>query len=194
VRLPDSAHTSRPWRIHELAHDFRLEDVWGLPTPGGAEDFLRAVELIASLDLVQSPDRVVRSLAAIRLKLGELLRWDDPAAGLGSRVPSLRERLPEDLRQVPAGPDFEELPASPVYLLDDEWAVEVANHTVHALLHLGWVPDGAGAYRSQLAVLTKPNGWLGTAYIAAIQPFRYLFVYPAMMRQIALEWRDSSRG
>jgi hypothetical protein len=32
MRLPDTAHTSRPWRIHELTGDFRLEDVWALPT------------------------------------------------------------------------------------------------------------------------------------------------------------------
>ena len=35
MRLPNVAHTSRPWRIHELARDFRVEDVWALPTPGG---------------------------------------------------------------------------------------------------------------------------------------------------------------
>ena len=31
MKLPDTEHTSRPWRIHELTPDFRLEDVWGLP-------------------------------------------------------------------------------------------------------------------------------------------------------------------
>ena len=35
MKLPKSAHFSRPWRIHELTRDFRLEDVWALPTPGG---------------------------------------------------------------------------------------------------------------------------------------------------------------
>jgi hypothetical protein len=39
MRLPDAAHTSRPWRIHELTPDFRIEDVWALPTPGGPGDF-----------------------------------------------------------------------------------------------------------------------------------------------------------
>ncbi len=28
MRLPNTAHTSRRWRIHELTRDFRLEDVW----------------------------------------------------------------------------------------------------------------------------------------------------------------------
>ena len=34
MRLPNSAHESRPWRIREIAPDFILEDVWALPTPG----------------------------------------------------------------------------------------------------------------------------------------------------------------
>ena len=48
MRLPDSAHTSQPWRIHELTRDFRLEDVWALPTPGGPDDLARLVQQFAS--------------------------------------------------------------------------------------------------------------------------------------------------
>ena len=36
MRLPNTAHTQRPWRIHAIAPDFAVEDVWALPTPGGA--------------------------------------------------------------------------------------------------------------------------------------------------------------
>ena len=50
MKLPNSAHFSRPWRIHELTRDFRLEDVWALPTPGGPDDFPRLIELVASFD------------------------------------------------------------------------------------------------------------------------------------------------
>jgi hypothetical protein len=42
-----------------------------------------------------------------------------------------------------------------------------------------------------MAVLVKPNGRFGTAYMAAIRPFRHLVVYPATMRQIEREWRAS---
>jgi hypothetical protein len=55
MRLPNTAHTSRPWRIHELTPDFRLEDVWALPTPGGPDDFPR---------LVLGLPRLVQGLAA----------------------------------------------------------------------------------------------------------------------------------
>jgi hypothetical protein len=49
MRLPDSAHTSRPWRTHELTHDFRLEDVWAPPGIFGPHDFARLVQQFASL-------------------------------------------------------------------------------------------------------------------------------------------------
>jgi hypothetical protein len=188
MRLPNTAHTSRPWRIHELTTDFRLEDVWALPTPGGPDDFPRLVQLMASFDPSQS-SRAVRTLFEIRWKVGGLLGWDEPDPRDGFRVPTLRDRLPADLRDAPPGPASDELPFTPLYLIDDECAVEVANRTVHGVLHLGWVPDQTGGYRGQMAVLVKRNGLLGTAYMAAIMPFRHLIVYPPMLRAIGREWR-----
>jgi Protein of unknown function (DUF2867) len=190
-RLPDTAHTSLPWRIHEVATDFRLEDVWALPTPGGPDDFPRLVRMAATLDPSRSPSRAVRWLFDLRWKLGGLFGWDTPEAGVGNRVPTLRERLPADLRDGPAGPDFETLPATPLYLRDDEWAAETANRTVHGILHLGWVPDesAAGGYRGQMAILVKPNGRFGNAYMAAIAPFRHLLVYPPAIREFGRQWR-----
>ena len=193
MRLPDTAHTSRPWRIHELTGDFRLEDVWALPTPGGPDDFPRVVQgfpqLARGLDAADaSPgfSRVDRALWAIRWKLGALLGWDRPDRGLGSRVPTLRDRLPADLRETPSGPDLDRFAS--LYLLEDEWAAEIANRTMHGVLHLGWVPDQTGGYRAQMAVLVKPNGRLGKLYMAAIRPLRHLIVYPALLRGIEREW------
>jgi hypothetical protein len=187
-QLPDSAHYSRPWRIHELTADFRLEDVWTLPTPGGPDDFPLLVEGFAEGDPSRSPNRAMRALFAIRWKVGELLGWDEDDAGVGSRVPTLRDRMPADLRQSP-GPEFPALPFRPLYLLEDEWAAEIANRTMHGVMHMGWVSDGTGRYHGQLAVLVKPNGLLGNGYMTAIKPFRHLIVYPAMIRQIEREWR-----
>ena len=198
MRLPDTAHTSRPWRIHELAGDFRLEDVWALPTPGGPDDFPRVVQgfpqLARGLDAADaSPgfSRVARALWAIRWKLGALLGWDRPDRGLGSRVPTLRDRLPADLRETPSGPDLDRFAS--LYLLEDEWAAEIANRTMHGVLHLGWVPDQTGGYRAQMAVLVKPNGRLGKLYMAAIRPLRHLIVYPALLRGIEREWPAVAR-
>ncbi len=191
MRLPNTAHTSQPWRIHELTRDFRLEDVWALPTPGGqADDFPRLVHQFASSRASRRASGVARALWVVRLKIGELLGWDDADTGLGSRVPTLRDRLPADLRDRPSGPDLGALPFSPLYLLDNEFAAEIANRTMHGVMHIGWVRDGAGSYRGQMAVLVKPNGLLGIAYLAAIRPFRHLIVYPEMIRQIERTWRE----
>jgi hypothetical protein len=189
MRLPETAHTSLPWRIHEIAPDFRLEDVWALPTPGGGDDLPRLVRLFAEGERSQGGgSRVARAIWAIRWKLGELLGWDDPDAR--SEMPSLRERLPADLRAGPSGPAFAGLPFTPLYELDDEFAAEIVNRTVHGILHLGWVGDEAvGGYRGQMAVLVRPRGLLGATYMAAIRPFRYRIIYPALLRQLGREWR-----
>jgi Protein of unknown function (DUF2867) len=188
MRLPNTAHTSRPWRIHEVAPDFELEDVWALPTPGGPDELPRLVSQMASSEFPpEGAPRIVHALWEARWKIGRLLGWDEREAGLGTRVASLRDRLPPDLSQVPAGPHFG--PLNPVFLVDDEFAAELANRTVHSVMHLGWVPDGTGGYRGQMAVLVKPNGLFGAAYMAAIKPFRYLFVYPALMRWIERDWQ-----
>lgn len=190
MRLPSTAHTSRPWRIHEIAPDFRLEDLWELPVSAGLDDVPRAVKLLASYDPSRSSSAAVRVLFALRWRIGELLGWDDSGAGLGSRVPTLRDRLPADLRENP-GPRFAALPFTPLYLTEDEFAAEVANHTMHGVMRLGAVPDGTGGYRAQVAVLVKPNGLFGNAYMAAIRPFRHLIVYPALMREARELWEPN---
>ena len=192
MRLPNAAHTTQSWRIHELTPDFALEDVWELPGRGGPGDFQRLVEMIASTNPSESSSFAVRALFAIRWKLGELFGWDDDDAGIGSRVPTLRGRLPADLRDGPPGPEFDALPFQSLYLTDYEWAAEIANETVHGVMHIGVVPDGTDRFRARMAVLVKPNGLFGRAYLAAIKPFRHLLVYPPMLREGARGWRAAA--
>jgi len=40
-----------------------------------------------------------------------------------------------------------------------------------------------------MAVLVKPNGWFGKAYMASIKPFRYAIVYPLLLRSIGRGWQ-----
>ncbi|WP_405181572.1 DUF2867 domain-containing protein [Nocardia sp. NBC_01377] len=124
MRIPNSVCTAQQWRIHEIASDFTVEDVWALPTPGGPDDLHRLVEWFTS-----------------------------------------------------------------VYETDTEWVAETANKTVHAAMHIGWVPDDSGpGYHGRMAVLVKPNGLFGRVYMTMIVPFRYILVYPALLRLIARSW------
>ncbi len=166
-------------------------DVWALPTPGGPGDFPRLISLWSSFDPGRTSP-VVRGLFAIRWLLGRLLGLDRPQSGLGGRVHSLRDRLSTDLRDPERQLATDMSPFVPLYLTDDEFAMEIANQTVHGVMHVGWVADGTGGYRGQMAVLVRPNGVVGNAYLAAIAPFRHLIVYPLMMRDIARTWAETT--
>lgn len=190
MKLPNSAHTSQPWRIHELAKDFELEDVWALPTPGGPDDLDRLVQQFASPDDDEISDFIVRTLFKIRWTLGRVLGWDKRETSFGSRVESFRERLPQDLLDGERGPDLQVVPFYSVYQTDTEWVAELANKTVHTLLHMGWVKDEEGdGYHAQMAALVKPNGTFGKFYMGSIKPIRRTLVYPQLIRSIGRNWK-----
>ncbi|HEY3970865.1 MAG TPA: DUF2867 domain-containing protein [Solirubrobacteraceae bacterium] len=192
MRLSNSEHESHAWRIAEVAPDFRLEDVWALPAQGRREDFAKLLEVVASLDPKKSRSRATRTLFGIRYRLGEWLGWDEqqdtPLSIPESRETTLSARLPEDLRDTATGVELTTKDFIPLYRTDVEWAAEISNKTVHAVMHLAWVEKDANRYQGQMGVYVKPRGRLGTAYMAAIAPFRHRIVYPALMREIERGW------
>jgi hypothetical protein len=202
MRIPNREHTSRPWRIHEVAADFSVEDVWALPVSGGAADFPALLEAIGDLDFPASTSRAVHLLWWARDQLGRWLdlgRISGPAEVArslpipGSSQTSLRQRLPAHLRGTARSLWPRPTPFVPLYRTDAEYAAELSNRTVHAVLHLAWVDRGDGCWRGQLAVLVKPRGRLGTAYMALIRPFRRAVVYPALLRQLERAWTQRQR-
>ena len=208
MRLPNSEHESRPWRIREIASDFTLEDVWALPAHGDAEDFQLLLELMAASDPANAESLPTRVLWRVRDRLGSWFDLgrisapldsarDDEAGKLpipGKSETSLAGRLPEDLLGTVADLDFGSLPFVPLYRTDVEFAAEISNKTVHAVMHLAWVDQGEGRYQGQMAVYVKPRGLFGKGYMALIKPFRYLIVYPALMRQTERTWNARLRG
>ncbi|HET7053983.1 MAG TPA: DUF2867 domain-containing protein [Solirubrobacterales bacterium] len=206
-RVPNSTHQFRPWRIHEIVPDFTLEDVWALPAQGNEDDFPSLLALIASIDPTRADSRPSRLLWQLRDRLGAWLDLgriraptdgssDAPAEGLSipdTDEASLAGRLPEDLRRGAEDLDFGSLPFVPLYRTDDEAAAEISNRTVHGVLHLAWADRGDGRYQGQMAIYVKPRGLFGRAYMASIKPFRYLIVYPAMMRQFERAWSERAR-
>lgn len=201
-RIPNSEQESQPWRIHAIVPDFTLEDVWALPAEGGADEFPALLEMVGSLDPTESESRPTRALWQLRdligkwFGLGEIhvegASEPEPAVGAlpipGTAAATLADRLPDDLRGTAGGVNFGSLPFSSLYRTDREAAAEVSNRTVHGVAHFAWVDQGDGRYRGQMAVYVKPRGLFGRAYMAAIKPFRYLIVYPALMREFGRAW------
>jgi len=191
MRLSNAEHEGRSWRIREVAPDFRLEDAWALPAQGGAEDFATLIELMAALDPASGESMATRLLFRARHRLGRWFGWDDGAGQLpipGSSETTLSARLPVDLRNTATDVDFSSTSFTPLYRTDVEWAGELSNRTVHAVMHLAWIDQGAGRYRAQMGVYVKPRGRGGAGYMAMIAPFRHHVVYPALIRQIGQTW------
>lgn len=195
MRLPNSAHEAHPWRIAEIASDFALLDVWALPVRGGRDDFDTFLEVMSSIDPTGSPSAAARALFRLRFALGALFGWDDDARKRpipDCEETSLRARLPKDLLGTATTPR----PAGrfvPLYRTNDEWAAEISNDTVHAIMHLAWIENGEGSHRPQMAVYVKPRGVLGDLYMTLIGPFRHWIVYPALMRQIRRAWEARTK-
>jgi hypothetical protein len=195
MRLPNTAHESHPWRIRDIAPDFTVEDVWALPAHGATGDFQTLLEIMTSGRTASEGSLAARLLFRVRLRLGSWFGWDD-AAQLpipGTDEASLTGRLPADLRDTATDQRSGSLPFSPLYRTDTEYAAELSNQTVHAVMHLAWADQGAGRYQGQMAIYIKPRGWLGAGYMAFIRPFRRWIVYPALMRQIERTWNTRSR-
>jgi hypothetical protein len=192
VRLPNSEHEAHPWVIAQVAPDFKLLDVWGLPAQGAPDEFATLLEIMTSLDPAKGDSRATRALFSLRYRLGDWFGWDDATSKLpvpGRTKTTLSARVPEDLRDTTTRPLLvSSTRFIPLYRTDDEWAAELSNRTVHAVLHLAWVDQGKGLYRGQMGVYVKPRGKLGATYMALIGPFRHLIVYPALMRQIERAW------
>jgi hypothetical protein len=191
MRLPNREHQSHAWRIRDIAPDFRLEDVWALPAHGGADDFATLLEVMASLDPANGESLATRTLFRIRYRLGGWFGWDDATERLpipANTETTLSARLPKDLRDTAADVDLSSTSFTPLYRTHVEFAAELSNRTVHAVMHLAWVDQGDGRYQGQMAVYVKPRGSFGAAYMALIAPFRHRVVYPALMRQIEHAW------
>ncbi|GAB3633838.1 hypothetical protein GCM10027421_31910 [Microbacterium shaanxiense] len=210
MRLSNTEHTSRPWRIHAIVPDFVVEDVWALPVHGRATEFTALAELMTDSDNEERQGEQIdfldsaaaRFLWRLRDLLGRLFRLGtitEPSESTNQRLipgddrASLAERLDEDLVGTAAGVHFSSVPMTALYQLDDEFAAEISNATMHGVMHLSWVPRGAEEYQGQMAVLVKPRGRFGSAYMTVIKPFRYLIVYPALLRHLEKSWNARSQ-
>ncbi|MCW2752861.1 MAG: hypothetical protein JWQ32_272 [Marmoricola sp.] len=134
---------------------------------------------------------MARDLLGRLFKLGRVSTasaGDPPLALPGSAETSLVRRLPADLLGTVDDLTFSSLPFSPLFQTADEFAAELSNATVHAVLHLAWVPGDDQRFQAQMAVYVKPRGLFGRAYMGFIKPFRYLIVYPALLRQLERRW------
>jgi hypothetical protein len=74
-----------------------------------------------------------------------------------------------------------------LYVFNDESLSELRNATVHAFLALALTPS-PGGYTLYLAIYVKAVNRFTPLYMALIDPFRRLVVYPALGRYAQRRW------
>jgi hypothetical protein len=173
-------------RCHALLSDVPLHDVWAIRLDGGGPGrSIQDARTILFGDR-RPPNLAVRGLFALRWALGRAFGWDDERHSPSSV--SYVSRLAEaDRAQSQVAPGTREGRFRVLYVLNEEALSELRNATVHAFLVLALTPRPAG-YTLYLAIYVKPVSRLTTLYMALIDPFRRLIVYPALGRQLQRRW------
>ncbi len=178
-----------PLRVHDFLAGVPLHDVWAVDLPRTRsgitlDEFLRT----ASTRLFTcSP--VVRALLNLRLFVGRLLGWDrEPAATAWETFATRLTTADRSKSLAPAG--TREGLFRVVYSFENEQLLELINRTAHAAA-LSALVETASAYRFYFGVYVRSVSRFTPVYMALIDPFRKLVVYPSILRSVRATWNQT---
>jgi uncharacterized protein DUF2867 len=178
-----------PLRVHDFLAGVPLHDVWAIDLPRTRsgitlDEFVR----MASTRLCAlSP--VTRALLNIRLFVGRLLGWDrEPAATARETFATRLTDADVSKSLVRAG--TREGLFRVVYRFENEQLLELINRTAHAAA-LSALVETADAYRFYFGVYVRSVGGFTPVYMALIDPFRKLLVYPSLLRTVRASWNQT---
>jgi hypothetical protein len=160
-----------PLRVHDFLAGVPLHDVWVVDLPRARSGITLNEFLRTASACLLTPSPVVRVLLNIRLFVGRLVGWDrEPAA------------------TAPAG--TREGIFRVVYRFENEQLLELINRTAHAAA-LSALVETTNAYRFYFGVYVRSIGRFTPIYMALIDPFRKLVVYPSLLRTVRAKWNKT---
>jgi hypothetical protein len=178
-----------PLRVHAFLAGVPLHDVWAVDLPRTRsgitlDEFMRT----ASTRLFTlSP--VVRALLNIRLFVGRLLGWDrEPATTAWETFTTRLTNADRSKSLAPTG--TREGLFRVVYRFENEQLLELINRTAHAAA-LSALVETAYDYRFYFGVYVRSVGRFTPVYMALIDPFRKLVVYPSLLRSVRANWNQT---
>jgi Protein of unknown function (DUF2867) len=178
-----------PLRVHTFLAGVPLHDVWTVDLPrrrAGVtlEDFLRTAS-----NCLCTPPSLVRMLLDLRFVIGRFFGWDrEPEANAWETFATRLTDTDRSKSLAAAGTrdGFFRI----VYRFENEQLVELINRTVHAAA-LSALVETATAYRFYLAVYVRSVSRFTPFYMALIDPFRKLIVYPSLLRSVRARWNQA---
>jgi hypothetical protein len=195
-----------PLRVHAFLAGVPLHDVWAVNLPRTRsgitlDEFLRTENARSQVGcdccendcsrkgrlLTRSP--VVRALLNIRFFAGRFLGWDrEPASTAWETFTTRLTTADRSKSLAPAG-TREDL-FRVVYHFENEQLLELINRTAHAAALIALV-ETANAYRFYFGVYVQNVGRFTPVYMALVDPFRKLIVYPSLLRSVRASWNQA---
>jgi len=178
-----------PLRVHDFLVGVPLHDVWAIDLqhtrPGiTLDEFSRTAN---TRMCTLSP--VARALLDVRLFVGQLLGWDrEPDATAWETFATRLTAADRSKSLAPAG-TCEGL-FRVVYRFENEQLLEIVNRTAHAAALIALV-ETANAYRFYFGVYVRNVSRFTPIYMALIDPFRRLVVYPSLLNSVRAKWNKT---
>ena len=181
-----------PLRVHDFLAGVPLHDVWAVDLPRTRSgitlvEFLRTT---SGRPFTLSP--IVRALLNIRLFVGRLLGWDREPAASACETFATRLTSADRSKSLALAGTREGL-FRIVYRFENEQLLELINRTAHAGA-LSALVETANAYRFYFGVYVRNVSRFTPVYMALIDPFRKLVVYPSLLRTVRAEWNKTFGG
>jgi hypothetical protein len=190
-----------PLRVHTFLADVSLHDVWSIDLPrwrAGVtlDEFLRTAnncELdtcgCSKSSSLFTHSLLVRMLLDIRFFVGRLFGWDHEPAATAWKTFATRLTDTDHSRSLIAAGTRDGF-FRVVYRFDNEQLVELINRTAHAAA-LSALVETATAYRFYFGVYVRSVSRFTPFYMALIDPFRKLIVYPSLLRSVRARWNQA---
>jgi hypothetical protein len=175
-----------PLRVHGFLAGVPLHDVWAIDLPRTRSGITLDEFLRRAGALLPRPSPVVRALVNIRLFAGRLLGWDrEPVATAWETFTTRLTTADRAKSLAPAG--TREGLFRVVYRFENEQLLELINRTAHAAA-LSALVETADGYRFYFGVYVRSVSRFTPVYMALIDPFRKLVVYPSLLRSVRASW------
>lgn len=189
MRVAPEVFHQKPLYAHAFLAGVPLHDVWAIRLQGGGPGHtLHQLQPLLNFQNIERIHPLVHGLFALRFALGKLFRWDADAAEVAPA--SYLHRLPAaDRARSLTPPGTLASPFRVIYEFENEALSEIINGTVQAFSLLAMEPTAEG-YQIHWAIYVKKVNWLTPFYMALIDPFRHLLIYPLIIRYVERTWRE----
>jgi hypothetical protein len=178
-----------PLRVHDFLAGVPLHDVWAVDLPRARSGITLDEFLRTASSCLLTPPSLVRALLNVRLFVGQRLGWDREPAATAWESFATRMTTADHSRSLARAGTRAGL-FRVVYRFENEELLELINRTAHAAA-LSALVETADAYRFYFGVYVRNVGRFTPIYMALIDPFRKMFVYPSLLRSVRAKWNET---